>query len=337
MPDFDIYEFKNNFDVYKDVPSKLVVNKNKKDSPFFTVFMPTYKRASTFETAFGSVLDQKDFDDFEILVINNLEENEENSIREIMEKTESDRLRYYVNEKNIGMCGNWNRGVELAKGKYIVMLHDDDILSPYALSSVKKMIEKTGMPGVVTLDYVTFDSRHMPVFEKPEKLKYNEVTKEMLFFDYPVKIAGVAFKRETALKIGGFADELYPNEDAIFMYQNLLLGEKYISIRHVLAGYRIEVNASLTGDTLKKTILYTEQTRRSIAKHEKFAQKWMKLFDDTFLYLYIKGANKYWKTNVDYREILRMAGFEKDTVNGVKLFVMKVLLRLRMLCDIQKE
>ena len=41
-------------------------------------------------------------------------------------------IKYYQNEKNIGLFGNWNRCVELSTSKWVAMLHsDDEILDDY--------------------------------------------------------------------------------------------------------------------------------------------------------------------------------------------------------------
>ena len=38
------------------------------------------------------------------------------------------KLRYYKNVQNIGLFGNWNRCFQLACGKWVVLLHDDDLI-----------------------------------------------------------------------------------------------------------------------------------------------------------------------------------------------------------------
>lgn len=43
------------------------------------------------------------------------------------------RVRVFVNEKNLGLTGNWNRCLELAKGEWIKFLFQDDVLGPRAV------------------------------------------------------------------------------------------------------------------------------------------------------------------------------------------------------------
>lgn len=52
------------------------------------------------------------------------------------------RLTYYKNEANLGLFGNWNRCIELAKGKWVCLLHSDDLLMPNYLRELKNAILK---------------------------------------------------------------------------------------------------------------------------------------------------------------------------------------------------
>ena len=56
------------------------------------------------------------------------------------------------------MCGNWNRGIELARGKYIAMIHDDDMLSPYFMNAIEKAISDNSNPGIIGVDSINFNS-----------------------------------------------------------------------------------------------------------------------------------------------------------------------------------
>ena len=49
-------------------------------------------------------------------------------------------VRIYRNTKNVGMVRNHNICAELARGKYIAFLHDDDMLLPNYLRKVEKYL-----------------------------------------------------------------------------------------------------------------------------------------------------------------------------------------------------
>lgn len=323
----DIYHSINNFDTYRDVESKQIIS-SELTNPYYTIFIPTYKRAATLKTTIESAVIQKCTKPFEIVIVNNDPEGAEGETRELIESFHDSRISYYVNRRNIGLCGNWNRGIELARGEYISMIHDDDMLSPWFLQSLEKAIHENADPYIIGVSFINFDSSHMPEFCEPEELEYRKVTKESFFFGRYINIAGMTVKKSFALQQGGYRDEYYPNEDSILIYQAVLSGN-VVNIEHTLAGYRQEVNLSLSEHTMLEIIRITEETRRMIAKHERFANRWMRCFDKEYLYSYIKAANSHWNHNLDCNEVLRDNGFNNPKVNRIKVKLMNVLLNMK--------
>ncbi len=331
----DLYNYKDNFYTYKGINTQCLI-KSKKDHPFFTVMMPTYKRADTIKIALGSVLSQKNFDDYEVVIINNLpiEGNDETKIA--IEQFDSNKISYYVNDKNIGLCGNWNRCIEKANGKYIVMLHDDDMMGPYCLESLYRVINEFNSPAMVGCSNITFTSKNMPSFAKPKTIKLRKITKNSFFFGRYIGIAGMTFKKDLALSVGGFNDEYYPNEDTIFIYQMLMKG-KILNIENKLVGYRTEVNLTTSDGVLEKMILMTEYMRRNISQHEKIAERWMKKYDKPFLYEYINGANQCWNGNIEPKIIFNEFAMGEECPSRMSMFNLRVAERIEKLIHSRNE
>lgn len=323
----DFYELQDNFKRYAHVPSTLVVE-GKTDDPEYTIFIPTYKRAATLGVSVESAIKQFGDLKYEIIVINNDPEGTTGETPELLRNFGCDKLYYYVNSENIGMCGNWNRGIELARGKYICMIHDDDMLSPYFLKSMDKAIKENGNPGIIGVNSINFTSASMPEFTEPNTLTYRNVSKESFFFGKYITIAGMTVRRDLATKIGGYEDEYYPNEDTLFIYQGIV-NDKVINIEASLAGYRQELNCSLNSETMKNIIITTEETRRNIAKYEDFAKKWMDTNDRVFLYDYVLAAKKFWNMEVDYKPVFEKFGF--DLKEPSKLDIKMLHLKLKMM------
>lgn len=327
MEKFDIYKLTDNFSTYAHVASREIIS-NKVEHPFFSVVIPTYKRSSTLELSVQSALQQQGVDDYEILIVNNDPAGGQGKTREILEELSNEKISYFVNEENIGLCGNWNRCISLARGEYIVMLHDDDLISPWLLQSLREAIRVKNNPGIIGVGFQNFNAETVPKFEKPEEIVYRKLSKKSFFFGKNINIAGMTFRRDIALKIGGFADEYYPNEDTIFIYQGILCSS-VMNIENVLAGYRIEMNATLSGDTLQNIILLTEKTRRSIARHEPFAKRWLNWFDSEYFYQYIDGAQRHWSLQLDYKELCDMASVKYKKINRCKYLFMRILIYMQ--------
>lgn len=318
----DLYECYNNFDKYEKITSKLI-SRSFVQVPRLTIFIPTYQRAKTLEMTVQSAINQSYKGEYEILIVNNDPNADLNEIKAMLSKWNSSRVAYYVNLENIGLCGNWNRGIELARSKYVSMIHDDDILSPYFVEKIIDEIDDENV-GVIGVDYISFTSQNLPKFQVPlKRLSRRKIMRQSFFFGRYINIAGITVKRELALQIGGYSEEYYPNEDTVFIYQ-AVLRSKVININFPLAGYRQEVNLSLKPGVMEQIIYLTEQTRRCIAKHEFFAAAWMKFFDAEFLYQYVEGANQYWKMELDHNSLFKICGLNKE-VNTIRLHIARIV------------
>ncbi|MFH1836457.1 MAG: glycosyltransferase family 2 protein [Methanobacteriota archaeon] len=97
-----------------------------------TIGIPAYKRADYLKEAVHSALTQT-YTNIEVLISQNPStESITKSIRswcKNLEKKDS-RVRYQENTRNLGMGGNWNAIADSAKGEFLILLADDDMLLP---------------------------------------------------------------------------------------------------------------------------------------------------------------------------------------------------------------
>jgi len=95
-------------------------------TPRLSILMPTYNVGRFLSEAIESVLAQT-FNDFEIIIIDNC--STDNTMAIIEEYTARDRrVRYLVNDRNVGMVNNWNRCLMEAEGEFIKFVFADDKL-----------------------------------------------------------------------------------------------------------------------------------------------------------------------------------------------------------------
>jgi glycosyltransferase involved in cell wall biosynthesis len=94
--------------------------------PKLSVLIPTYNAARYLAEAIESVLSQS-FGDFELVVIDNASHDATSSLVAAFAARDP-RVRFTVNETNIGMVNNWNRCLAEARGEYIKYLFADDLL-----------------------------------------------------------------------------------------------------------------------------------------------------------------------------------------------------------------
>lgn len=251
----DIFEYKDNFGKYSEVKSELKFGDLEMcPNPIISVVMPVYKRPHYFRQALKSVLNQDFTGEYEIVVVdNNTEEGEVNENQRIVEDAKSDNILYYRNEKNIGMCGNWNRGIELSRGKYVTYCHDDDQLLSSALSTlfhanggksdraVFASFNKIDQNGEL-LSNVNVSRRKLGILKPRDKYKYSKFD---VFLHSPGFGCGCLFSKDKLIEMGGYSEEFFPASDyalnAVYIVRNGAIFSQLPTFN-----YRIAENESLT-------------------------------------------------------------------------------------------
>ena len=91
--------------------------------PLVSVIIPTYNRLSYLKQAITSAIGQK-YQNIEIIVSDDCSPE---SPQAMVESFQDSRIRFYRNEKNLGICLNVINAFKQAKGKYVASLNDDDM------------------------------------------------------------------------------------------------------------------------------------------------------------------------------------------------------------------
>ena len=95
-----------------------------------SVVIPAYNGARYIRAAVESVLVQAGVD-FELVVV---DDHSKDDTAAIVEAMRDPRVRVLRNPSNLGPEGNWNRALELATGRYVKLLPQDDLLQPGSLA-----------------------------------------------------------------------------------------------------------------------------------------------------------------------------------------------------------
>lgn len=92
-------------------------------NPTVSVYIPTKNRLSLFKRAIASVLSQT-FRDVEVVVVS---DGSDDGTNEYIESLKSDlRIVFVKNKESLGACAARNQALEIAKGRFITGLDDDD-------------------------------------------------------------------------------------------------------------------------------------------------------------------------------------------------------------------
>ncbi len=106
-------------------------------TPFFSVVIPLYNKASFIKSTIDSVLNQS-FGNFELIIVN--DGSTDNSLTKI-NSIEDQRVRV-ISQENKGVSSARNLGIKSAKSNLIAFLDADDIWKPYHLDDLKTLFKK---------------------------------------------------------------------------------------------------------------------------------------------------------------------------------------------------
>jgi len=207
--------------------------------------IPAYNRTEDLTKAVLSAVNQLNYSGkYEIVICDDTEdancrEGNYNAIKEIS----FPYLRYYRNSKRLGLYQNWNRCVELAQAKYIVMLHTDDWLSDGYLSKVFPIMQNHD-----EIDYLSVrpQNKLLNCFQHASCVPIPfQLT--MIGGFFPVQCS--IFKKKSILEFGGFltkssVDDLVFKKAFTFYYNVFLYNEELYFQNSNEESYSYKINWS---------------------------------------------------------------------------------------------
>lgn len=210
-------------------------------TPKVTVCLPTYNRAVYLAQSLSSVLAQT-FQDFEVIVSDNCSVDHTG---EVVRAVADPRVRYIRNETNIGLFRNMNQCLDLARGEYVCILHDDDLYAPRFLEREIHMLDEHPSAGFVHSAAYQIDSAGARLtlcrsYSKDCLLDGNEEFVRYLR-GHNVWFPTVMVRRELYRQVGGFDPSFLCSDFLMWLRLSLRADVAYIA--EPLAGIRVHAAA----------------------------------------------------------------------------------------------
>lgn len=124
--------------------------------PFWSVMVPTYNRSRYLRKTLESVLSQDPGPaEMEIEVVDNC--SSEGDPEAIVREVGKGRVRFYRQASNLGMTANWNTCIQRARGQWVHLLHDDDMVMPGFYDAYHQAILNHPQAVLVAGKVVTID------------------------------------------------------------------------------------------------------------------------------------------------------------------------------------
>ncbi len=113
--------------------------------PEISVAIPIYQGATYLRAAIESVLAQS-ATEFELILI---DDGSSDDSLNILRSFSDPRIRRFENSTRLGLAGNWNRCLELARGEFITVFHQDDVMAPHNLAFKAAVFRQNPNVGLV--------------------------------------------------------------------------------------------------------------------------------------------------------------------------------------------
>ncbi|MDP4011171.1 MAG: glycosyltransferase family 2 protein [Candidatus Roizmanbacteria bacterium] len=203
--------------------------------PVISVLLTTYHRPELLKLAINSVLRQ-DFNNFELLI---LDDASADNTSEVVHAFKDSHIRYLRQKKNVGFTKNFRNGISKAKGRYIFLLSDDDmIVYSHTLSHVVGQMGKTGAGvGAMSLFFYENDPMRPNSYTHLKHSGYVPPSQENIIktvdghFGF---MSGLIYRRDL-IKLNDIEDDLWVAHLKPFLKILVSHGLYYFSDLYILA------------------------------------------------------------------------------------------------------
>jgi len=209
-------------------------------APLVSVVLPVYNGQEYLKLAIDGVLSQS-FNDFELIIIN---DGSTDMSGEIVRVYLDPRIRYFE-QLNQGLAATLNRGIELARGRYIARQDQDDL---YLAGRLQKQVDFLNSHSAVAL-VGTAAEIWVGGQRSDRSLRHpvdSDVLKFKALFDNQFVHSSVMFRRSVVHELGGYSTNKsrQPPED-YELWSRMIRNHKMLNLPDVLTGYR-EVPGSMS-------------------------------------------------------------------------------------------
>lgn len=220
-----------------------------KSKELITIGITCFNAEDSIQRCLNSAVKQ-DYENFDIIIIDDCStDNSVRVIKKFVERNPNIKMNLIENKKNLGVGANRQKILEEAEGNYITFFDDDDESYPSRLrvqyEHIKNIEEKGYSKGV--LCYASGDREYENGYRKElpsigsvgNPIKGEKVAGYLLAFERDEKLfygsgtptCSLMFKRNIALKSGGFDKNFRRVEDADFAINMGLKGAVFTGVK----------------------------------------------------------------------------------------------------------
>lgn len=217
-------------------------------TPLISVLMSAHNNQDTLEECLKSVCKQT-YTNWELIICNDASTDDSLAILKSF-SCKDHRIKFFNNEKNLGLAASLNKCINEAKGKYIVRLDADDQSLPDRFKTQVKFLEEhTELSMVGSSMFVKNDSGIVGVRRNTNKLTAQSFLKGSPFFHPTIMI-----RKDVLLSLGGYNTNVSRAEDLDLWFRFYKKGFKGANLGKPLYIYH-ENTEDLKKRTLKSAFI----------------------------------------------------------------------------------
>lgn len=194
-----------------------------------SIVIPSYNKSDLLIEMIESIINQT-YPFWELIIVDDGSDNE--NFQKVHSFIGTDKrithIRRNREPKNGDTCRNI--GMEMARGKYIIIFDSDDLISPKCLEKRVEYMETHSEYDYASFPYAVFNDGDSQSLESPKKY-FKEVAENniLTFFlkgDYPFTVWSNIYKRESIQNIK-WDENIYVYQDFDFMVTSALAGLRH--------------------------------------------------------------------------------------------------------------
>jgi len=236
--------------------------KLKEASPVISVVLPVYNAEKYIAIAIESVLDQT-FSDFEFIIVDDCSTDASWEIIQKYSKRDK-RIVALRNEVNLKGCNTLNKGLKLAKGKYIARMDNDDRCYPDRFEKQFNFMESHPEVGIVGGSMELIDESGNLIGKRTYNLSDSEIRKNIFRYS-PFSHPLVMIRKSVLDKVGYYNPDHAPSDD-YDLYFRLGMVSQFANMSDVILQYRM-VHGSMTFSLTKNMELTTINVRNLYSRN----------------------------------------------------------------------
>ena len=171
------------------------------NQPLVSVLMTAYNREKYIAQAIESVI-ASTYKNWELIIVDDCSKDKSVEISKTYESRDN-RIKVYINEKNLGDYPNRNQAASYAKGKYLKYIDADDMIYPHGLEQLVFYMEQFPEAGYGLCSLSQDKDKIFPFILSPNQAyKRHYLKNQWIFHKAPLS---AIIKKKVFDKVGGFS------------------------------------------------------------------------------------------------------------------------------------